>query len=131
MIATALTFEDLVQQINSLKTTEDSTRVREAMVAFKEQAPADQYETVKRALSTKLNLLLNDLDNQLTEEAILMNGQRYDLGEWLTIANYAKKYGVSTHVVTNDIRRGKIPADSVIELTKINNTRMIKDQLYK
>jgi hypothetical protein len=54
-----------------------------------------------------------------------------DTAHWLTIARYAKKYGVTTHVVNNWIKRGIIPADCIEELPEINNTRLIKDQPYR
>jgi hypothetical protein len=54
-----------------------------------------------------------------------------DTAEWLTIARYAKKYGVSTQVVNNWINRGVIPPDCIEDLPEINNIRLIKDQLYR
>ena len=131
MIAQANTLDDVLQQIQSLTTIEDSNQVRNAMKAFKEQASPAEYETVRKALSLRVNELLDSLHSALADEAVLIDGKRYDLDQWLTIANYAKKYGVTTHVVTNDIRRGKIPTENVIELTRLNNIRMIKDQAYK
>ena len=58
-------------------------------------------------------------------------GLKVDLGPWLTIANYAKKYDLSTQVVSNWIKRGTIPADCVEDLPELNNIRLVKDQAYK
>ncbi len=59
------------------------------------------------------------------------HGYELDLGDWLTIVNYSKKYGIDSHVVTNWIRRGVIPTDCVVELPVFNNIRMIRDQAYR
>ncbi len=60
-----------------------------------------------------------------------INGIRYDLGEWVTIAEYTKRFGVkSTNVVTNWIRRGIIPAENVISVPELNDIRLIKAVPY-
>ena len=58
-------------------------------------------------------------------------GLKVDLGPYLTIASYAKKYGVSTQVVSTWLKQGIIPASCVEELPKLNNIRLVKDQVYK
>lgn len=58
-------------------------------------------------------------------------GLKVDLGPWLTIASYAKKYDLSTQVISNWIKRGTIPADCVEDLPELNNIRLVKDQVYK
>lgn len=125
--------DELLAQIARLSTSEESNQVRDAMRNFKEYAAPSDYEQVRRALSKRLNEIADQGERELAQTADLMrlNGITYDLGEWLSIASYAKKYGVDTHVVTNWIRRGTIPADSVVELTNINNIRLIKDQPYR
>ena len=62
----------------------------------------------------------------LTEHGFVL-----DTTEWLTIARYAKKYGVSQQVVVNWISRGTVPADCVQEIPELNNIRLIKDQPYR
>lgn len=134
MIARTQTFDALQAQIVGMTTVEESTKVRDAMLKFKEYASGQEYEAIKKALSRRLNELAETEEQRLasvSDDLIMQNGERYHLDEWLTISGYAKKYGVSTHVVTNAIRRGTIPASCVIELTRINNIRMVKDQPYK
>ncbi len=62
---------------------------------------------------------------------MMQHGFVIDTSEWLTIARYARKYNVSTNVVSNWIARGVIPADCVEELSVLNNIKMVKDQLYR
>ena len=59
------------------------------------------------------------------------NGIRYSLDEWLTVANYARKYAVDTQLVSNWISRKVIPANCVVELNALNNIRLVKDQPYR
>ncbi|WP_421826092.1 hypothetical protein [Larkinella sp.] len=54
-----------------------------------------------------------------------------DLDEWLSVRDYAKKYGVSIQVVVNWINRGIIPADCVEDLPMFNHIRMVRDKVYK
>ena len=58
-------------------------------------------------------------------------GELLDTVEGLTVASYAKKYGVTQQVVVNWINRGIVPADCITTLPEINNIRMVKDQPYK
>ncbi len=50
---------------------------------------------------------------------------------WLTIKRYSERYNVSTHVVTNWIKRGIIPSDCVLYLPELNGLRLVKNQKYK
>ena len=60
-----------------------------------------------------------------------INGIRYDLGEWVTIAEYTKRFGIkSTNVVTNWIRRGVVPTENVITVPELNDIRLIKAVPY-
>ncbi|ARK08898.1 hypothetical protein A6C57_00445 [Fibrella sp. ES10-3-2-2] len=59
-------------------------------------------------------------------------GLTVDLSQWITIKRYVEKYSLaSTHIVTNWIRRGVIPADAVMTLPELNDLRLIKDQVYR
>ncbi len=77
--------------------------------------------------------LLRDIEEKTaaTLKVITPLGFVMDTAEWLTIANYAKKYCTTTHVVTNWIRRGLIPEECVYTLSALNDLRMVKDQVYK
>lgn len=61
-----------------------------------------------------------------------INGIRYDLGEWITISEYAKRFDVkSTNAVTNWIRRGTIPAENVISVPELNDIRLVEAVAYQ
>lgn len=132
MIAQSQTLDALLAQIASMSTSEDSDRVRDAIRHFEEHASDADYQMVRQALSKRLNEILDAgmLEMQQTTDLLRLDGITYDPGEWLTIPNYAKKYGIDTHTVTDWIRRRVIPTDCVVELPVLNNIRMVKDQPY-
>ncbi|MGA0555217.1 hypothetical protein ACO2Q8_01090 [Larkinella sp. VNQ87] len=68
---------------------------------------------------------------QQTLAFLRKHGHELDLGEWLSIRDYAKKHRMSIQRVHNWIERGKIPADCVEELPMFNNIRMVRDRHYK
>ena len=133
MTTHTVTIDDLLNQINNLGTVADSGRVREAMNQFAQRATTDEREVVRRALNKRLNELAAKDEKALQETAAFLqqNGVRYSLDEWMTVANYARKYAVDTQLVSNWIRRGVVPADCVVELNSLNNIRLVKDQPYR
>ena len=133
MTAHTITIASLLDQINGVSTVADSGRVRQAMNEFAQQATADEQETIRKALSNRLNELADAGEQELEETAAFLqqNGIRYSLNEWMTVANYARKYAVDTQLVSNWIRRGVVPASCVVELNALNNIRLVKDQPYR
>ena len=127
------TVKSLLNQIDGLRTVEDSGQVRRAMNEFAQQATADERGLIKKALSKRLNELADEGEQALQETAAFLqqNGVRYSLDEWLTVANYARKYGVDTQLVSNWMRRGIVPANCVVELNALNNIRLVKDKPYR
>ena len=60
------------------------------------------------------------------------NGTRFPLTDWLTPAEYAKRFGLrSTNVVSNWIRRGVIPAENILHVPELNDIRLIKAVPYQ
>ena len=129
MVASSQTLDQLLAQIAGMDSTEASNQVRDSMSHFKEHASDDDFQTVRRALSKRLNELADQGEREHSD-LLRVNGIEYDLSKWLTIANYAKKYNLDTHVITNRIRRKTIPEDAVITIPVLNNIRMIKDQPF-
>ncbi|MFD2936294.1 hypothetical protein [Spirosoma flavum] len=62
---------------------------------------------------------------------LTQHGYVVDMTQWMTIKDYAKKYNVSTQVISNWISREIIPADSTMVLPELNDIRLVKDQVYK
>lgn len=73
--------------------------------------------------------------NQILAEgqAILKKeGKEYDLGEWITPAEYVRRYNLqSTMVISNWIRRGIIPSENIVTVPEFNDIRLIKAVPYR
>ena len=76
-----------------------------------------------------------DRSRELREEAEVLlkaiNGDVIDLKEWVTIKEYARKFGKSDKVIHNWIRRGVVPAGNVRVVPELNDIRLIKAIPYK
>lgn len=62
---------------------------------------------------------------------LTLNGEKIDLGEWVTLKEYARRYHLkSTNVISNWISRGVIPAENVRVINVLNNIRLVKAVPY-
>ena len=72
---------------------------------------------------------------ELRNEAELVlkaiDGDVINLKEWLTIKEYAKKFGKSDKVIHNWIRRGVVSPDNVRVVKELNDIRLIRAIPYK
>ncbi|MBO0931233.1 hypothetical protein [Fibrella aquatilis] len=60
------------------------------------------------------------------------NGTKFPLTDWLTPAEYAKRFGLkSTNVVSNWIKRGVIPTENILHVPELNDIRLIKAVPYQ
>ncbi len=133
MVTQIESLDELLARIAGMTSIDESNQVREAMRSFKEHASESEHEAARRALSQRLNQLADQFEADINETAdvLRLDGKTYSLDNWLTVADYAKKYSLDRHVVDNWIRRGVVPESDVLTLTRINNTRMVKDRVYK
>jgi hypothetical protein len=70
------------------------------------------------------------IDNAVV--ALEAKGKIIKLDNWLTIKRYCEKFGIKdTEVVSNWIKRGKIPADCIETIEELNGIRLIKAIPYK
>ncbi|WP_138995245.1 hypothetical protein [Larkinella sp. C7] len=87
---------------------------------------------IKEKTSTQELLDAMDASMVETKRTLDLNGIAYDLGEWVTIAEYAKRFGIAdTSKVSNWISRGTIPANNVIEVPELNGLRLVKAVPYR
>ncbi|GAB4018608.1 hypothetical protein GCM10028773_18840 [Spirosoma koreense] len=74
------------------------------------------------------NALITQAEHFLLEK----NGRKYSLDEWLTPAEYAKRFHLrTTMVVSNWIRRGIIPAENILHIPELNGLKLIKAVPYQ
>lgn len=75
--------------------------------------------------------LLAKLEEQ-QKVAIVIDGKKYELSEWVTLSDYCKHYGIkSTSRVSNWILRGIIPQENIINVSRLNNLTLIRLLPYK
>lgn len=76
--------------------------------------------------------LLKRADELIKEgrDFLMKEGKVVELDKWLSIAEYAEKYKVSTQVISQWIRRGIIPEDDYVEIGKFGK-KLIRDIPYK
>ena len=97
------------------------------------QAILAGFEKSKKTVE-KLNREYDEIMAQFEEKkqiSIAVDGKEYSLNDWVTIQNYCKIFNIeSTSVVTNWIKRGKIPRENVLDLKELNNIRLVRAVTY-
>ena len=91
-------------------------------------------ETITKNISPEIAALIDDNEQFIAEVETYLahNGTKFPLTEWVTIAEYAKQFGLkSTMVVTNWIKRGVIPKENILHVPELNNIRLIKAVAYQ
>jgi len=63
--------------------------------------------------------------------SIHYEGEEYLLGEWVTIADYARLHNLKLNRVTNWIKREVIPAENVKVFPALNNLRLVRNEAYR
>ena len=85
---------------------------------------------MKQATQTLLqesDALINEVNSYLTR-----NGVTFNLSEWITLKEYARRYGLdSTNVVSNWISRGIIPSENVQEFPDLNGLKLVRAIPYR
>ena len=63
---------------------------------------------------------------------IEINGQKYPLSEWVTMKEYCRRFGLkNTMIINNWITRQIIPSENILNISQLNNLRLIKAVPYK
>lgn len=69
---------------------------------------------------------------QSKEVNIEINGQKYPLSEWVTMKEYCRRFGLkNTMIINNWITRNIIPEENILNISQLNNLRLIKAVPYK
>ncbi len=99
-------------------------------------AEKDQ-ETAKNAMKVdrediKIQLhALQGIADLALKGSIHYEGEEYLLGEWVTIADYARLHNLKLNRVTNWIKREVIPAENVKVFPELNNLRLVRNELMR
>lgn len=118
--------------------TEDERELRRAdFNAWYYTLSEKQKEAAQAALKPDMDEVKREL-RAIREEAemaikgvIMYEGKEYPLGEWVTIADYARLHNVKINRVTNWINRQVIPVQNVKVFPELNNLKLLRNQPYK
>ena len=107
-------------------------------------ATEEERELIKKAMIEKADLILHQAKEvrQKASEIIAefenknvtieVNGQKYSLTEWVTMKEYCKRFGLkNTMVINNWISRKIIPKENILNISQLNNLKLIKAIPYK
>ena len=86
-------------------------------------------ETIVKSNAEELKTLLTESRNALEEAQnyLSKNGKKYELHDWITIAEYCKRFNIpNTQTVSNWIKRGIISEENTVIIEEYNNIRLIK-----
>ncbi|MCE7059277.1 hypothetical protein [Dyadobacter sp. CY343] len=84
------------------------------------------------AEKTNVDELLKRADQLINagKEFLVSEGKVLELSDWLTIAQYADKYGVTTQVISKWIERGVIGEDDYVDVGKFGK-KLVRDTAYR
>lgn len=124
--------ENLINNINSSNSLDELYELKDEIHTFFTTATEDDKELIRETVinrnliisasvneaKRKVGMLFDELDDDIIIEK---GGIRYDLAEWITPSEYAKKYSLKTaQVVNNWIARGLVKPENVLKISKLN-----------
>ncbi len=68
---------------------------------------------------------------EITSSKLTVMGKEYNLGEWITLKDYAVKYNITMSNLSMWIKRNVVPNDSIIVIPELNHMKLVKDQPYE
>ena len=93
-----------------------------------------EAESLRKAKADARNTMLDghEVEQQQALRFLALNGTQYDLNEWLTPVEYARRYGLrSANNVTNWMMRGIIPPVDIVDMPELNGLKLVRDRVYK
>lgn len=105
--------DDIATFFKEESTSEDEkNKIRGAIIKNHEVIMSKVAETKRMA-----EALLAEMDSDIVIEK---GGKRYNLDEWITPSEYAKKYAIkSAQIVSNWIARGLIPSENILKIDRL------------
>ncbi len=138
--------KQIIKTLNDAVTFEEVDKAsKEASEYYQILTKSEDKELLKKAIMfsfekskkkvEQLNKEYDEIMAQFEESkqiSIDVDGTEYSLNNWVTIQNYCKMFNIeSTSVVTNWIKRGKIPSENILDLKELNNIRLVKAVAYR
>ncbi|TDE13175.1 hypothetical protein [Dyadobacter psychrotolerans] len=136
--------KDLIQSIKSAETMDQYEAASKVSLDYFSTATEEERESIKKVLIEKADQILHQA-KEVRQKAgeiiaefenknvtIEVNGQKYPLTEWVTMKEYCRRFGLkNTMVVNNWISRKIIPKENILNISQLNNLKLIKAVPYK
>ena len=138
--------KQIIKNLNNATTLEEVDKAsKDASELYQLLTDSKEKDLLKKAIMVgfekskkkveKLNKEYGNIIAQFEDSkqiSIAVDGKEYSLNDWVTIQNYCKMFDIeSTSVVTNWIKRGKIPSENILDLKELNNIRLVKAIAYR
>ena len=138
--------KQIIKNLNDATTLEEVDKSsKEASEYYQTLTKPEEKELLKNSIMSgfekskkkieQLNKEYDQIMAQFEESkqiSIDVDGTAYSLNNWVTIQNYCKMFNIeSTSVVTNWIKRGRIPSENILDLKELNNIRLVKAVAYR
>lgn len=119
-------------------TSEEERKVRQAeFKSWYHALPEEDQATAQKVMQADREEIKNELRvlqgiaDLALKGSIHYEGEEYLLGEWVTIADYARLHNLKLNRVTNWIKREVIPAENVKVFPALNNLRLVRNEAYR
>lgn len=129
-----MTAQDVITLLRTATTPDQIREANQAASTLMRTATATDATAIREAKARALSTLLDahEVEQQETLRFLALNGKRYNLEDWLTPVEYARRYGLrSANNVTNWMMRGIIPPDDILDVPELNGLRLVRNRVYK
>ncbi|NIJ55701.1 hypothetical protein [Dyadobacter arcticus] len=136
--------EDLIRRLNEADSLVEYELASKACLDYFSTATEAERAVVRKALLNKGDeILLKAKESRQkaaeliaeyenSEVNIEIDGRKYPLSEWVTMKEYCRRFGLkNTMVINNWITRQIIPKENILNISQLNDLRLIKAVPYK
>jgi hypothetical protein len=136
--------KDILKKLSEANNPVDYENASNACLEYFATATEDERAQIRKVLLQKADKMLAESREyrQRAEELIAeyesrdvnieIDGQKYPLSEWVTMKEYCRRFGLkNTMVLNNWINRNVIPKENILNISQLNNLRLIKAVPYK
>ncbi|MHA4738104.1 hypothetical protein [Dyadobacter sp. MSC1_007] len=136
--------EKLIENLLVAKNEDEYKLANQAIQAYFSKATEEERQQLRDVVMQEANglLLKSAQTRQKAAELIAefensninieIDGKKYPLSEWVTLKEYCRRFGLkNTMIVNNWISRNIIPKENILNISQLNNLRLIKAVPYK
>ena len=136
--------ETFIEKIKNYTTLQEMEQGLSELKNNFETATESQKQAVREAIRkqgekimAQAQLAINQAKDYLSgleplKAKLIIEGKEYDLDEWVTVSKYCQLFNIAnSSVVSNDIKRNKMPTENYVVIPRLNNLCLVKAVQYK